>query len=119
MSVEYDPDNQFVNVVFSQDFTIEMAAGLFSHARKLANEFECNSFLLNFKNSRVPNSTSIPFDHIENPHEFGLERTQKYAIVYSNSNEHSRFFEIIFQNRGYQVESFSNEGTAIDGLKSP
>jgi hypothetical protein len=87
-------------------------------AARLANERNIKKFLFDVR--KAPNLQSVTEDYTyayKEMDRFGFSRTMRSALLVSPDDRSHDFIVTAFQNAGYMIEHFTDEGSAISWLE--
>jgi len=118
LNVQFYETDQLIKVTITGTPTYEDISQLVREAFDIASQHKCNHFIFDFSQAKVYPTASAPYAHLDNPDSPKPVPSRKSAIIYSDNESFFEFIEIIFNSRGYQVESFQSEELAIKWLKS-
>lgn len=119
-SVWYNAELNAVETVFRDVITIDDTQAEMIERHRLATDYQTSWFIADTTNATIQISLTDIYNLLEEYENMGGERPVRVALINTNpqNQEFIDFYKLVGQNRGWNIETFSNPEQAIVWLRS-
>ena len=121
MDIEYtyNASKDVVVAKVSGTYIVSDDVSIVSEFVERMKEYNCSRILFDFREAEFVVETLPAFDRPKILENLGVKRSFKFASVYRELDENTRYTESVYRNRGWRMRDFTDYDEAVAWLTQP